>query len=126
MDRESRLSRISSRTDTEIFDDGKGEKRYVGWEGTQGSNRLTHPGPGGLGAHARPMHPPTHPHIHVYTHRHTIFYMNIEVGRNKYYLHKRYTEFLMLHQVRRGVVPPPFHPSRLTDPTHPIHPTHPL
>lgn len=31
--------------------------------------------------------------------RHTIYYMNIEVGRNKYYLHKRYTEFLMLHQV---------------------------
>ena len=30
--RQSRLSRISSRTDTEIFDDGKGEKRYVlGW-----------------------------------------------------------------------------------------------
>ena len=27
--RQSRLSRISSRTDTEIFDDGKGEKRYV-------------------------------------------------------------------------------------------------
>ncbi|GAB5030426.1 sorting nexin-29-like [Nannochloropsis oceanica] len=54
--RQSRLSRISSRTDTEIFDDGKGEKR------------------------------------------HTIYYMNIEVGRNKYYLRKRYTEFLMLHQ----------------------------
>lgn len=27
--------------------------------------------------------------------------MNIEVGNNKYYLHKRYTEFLMLHQVRK-------------------------
>lgn len=27
--RPSRLSRISSRTDTEIFDDGKGEKRCV-------------------------------------------------------------------------------------------------
>lgn len=26
--------------------------------------------------------------------------MNIEVGNNKYYLHKRYTDFLMLHQVR--------------------------
>ena len=29
LDREARLSRISSRTDTEIFDDGKGEKRCV-------------------------------------------------------------------------------------------------
>lgn len=33
--------------------------------------------------------------------RHTVYYMNIEVGNNKYYLHKRYTEFLMLHQVRK-------------------------
>lgn len=31
--------------------------------------------------------------------------MNIEVGRKKYYLHKRYTEFLMLHQVRPSVRP---------------------
>lgn len=29
LEREARLSRISSRTDTEIFDDGKGEKRCV-------------------------------------------------------------------------------------------------
>lgn len=38
--------------------------------------------------------------------RHTIYYMNIEVGNNKYYLHKRYTDFLMLHQVRCPPGPP--------------------
>jgi hypothetical protein len=32
--------------------------------------------------------------------RHTIYCINIEVGPNKYHLRKRYTEFLMLHQVR--------------------------
>ena len=47
---------------------------------------------------------PSTNHNHVRIHgRHTIYYMNIEVGRKKYYLHKRYTEFLMLHQVNACV-----------------------
>lgn len=48
--------------------------------------------------------------------------MNIEVGRKKYYLHKRYTEFLMLHQVR-PLIPDPVsqdqdHRTQSPTPTH--------